>query len=39
VAGTAPKFPQGLDPAAVASRIVTAVRDGETDLPSAAFAG
>jgi cyclic-di-GMP-binding biofilm dispersal mediator protein len=39
VAGTAPKFPQGLDPAAVASRIVTPVRDGETDLPSAAFAG
>ena len=39
VAGTAPKFPQGLDPAAVASRIVAAVRDGETDLPSAAFAG
>lgn len=39
VAGTAPKFPQGLDPAAVASRMVAAVRDGETDLPSAAFAG
>jgi len=39
VAGTAPRFPQGLDPGAVAARIVTAVRDGETDLPSAAFAG
>lgn len=39
VAGTAPRFPQGLDPEAVAARIVAAVRDGETDLPSAAFAG
>lgn len=39
VAGTAPKFPQGLDPAVVASRIVAAVSDGETDLPAAAFVG
>lgn len=39
VAGTAPRFPQGLDPAAVASRIIAAVRDGETDLPSASFTG
>ena len=35
--GTAPRLPTGLDPAAVAARIVTAVVDGETDLPSAAF--
>ncbi|MFM8601158.1 MAG: SDR family NAD(P)-dependent oxidoreductase [Actinomycetota bacterium] len=39
VAGTAPKFPPGLDPAAVAARIVAAVAGGETDLPSSAFAG
>lgn len=39
VAGAAPKFPQGLDPAAVAARIVAAVTGGETDLPSSAFAG
>ena len=38
VAGTAPRFPQGLDPAAVAGRIVAAIIDGSTDLPSAAFA-
>jgi cyclic-di-GMP-binding biofilm dispersal mediator protein len=37
VAGTAPKFPVGLDPTAVARRIVQAIADGETDLPSAAF--
>jgi cyclic-di-GMP-binding biofilm dispersal mediator protein len=35
--GTAPRLPTGLDPDAVAARIVTAVVDGETDLPSAAF--
>ena len=35
--GTAPRLPTGLDPNAVAARIVTAVMDGETDLPSAAF--
>ena len=39
VAGTAPNFPQGLDPAAVARRIVDAVADGSTDLPSEAFGG
>lgn len=37
VAGTAPRFPQGLDPAAVARRIVAAIVDGSTDLPSTAF--
>ena len=37
VAGTAPKFPVGLDPTAVARRIVLAIADGETDLPSTAF--
>ena len=38
VAGTAPRFPQGLNPAAVAGRIVAAIVDGSTDLPSTAFA-
>ena len=37
VAGTAPKFPVGLDPTAVARRIVQAIAGGETDLPSTAF--
>ncbi|WP_372595455.1 SDR family NAD(P)-dependent oxidoreductase [Actinotalea sp.] len=35
--GTAPAFGTGLDPDAVAARIVVALRDGERDLPSAAF--
>jgi short-subunit dehydrogenase len=38
IAGTAPALPRGLDPAAVAARIVTALEDGERDLPSTAFA-
>lgn len=38
LAGSAPRMPQGLDPAAVAERIVAAVEAGETDLPSASFA-
>jgi len=38
IAGSPPKFPQGLDPAVVAVRIVDAIADGTTDLPSAAFA-
>jgi cyclic-di-GMP-binding biofilm dispersal mediator protein len=38
IAGTPPKFPAGLDPAQVARRIVQAIADGETDLPSGAFA-
>lgn len=37
IAGTAPRFAQGLDPAAVARRIVDAIVGGETDLPSGAF--
>jgi len=37
LAGTAPRFPHGLDPAIVAKRIVDAIADGETDLPSTAF--
>jgi len=38
IAGTPPKFPAGLDPLQVARRIVQAIADGETDLPSGAFA-
>ena len=37
IAGTPPKFPAGLDPVQVARRIVQAIADGETDLPSGAF--
>jgi cyclic-di-GMP-binding biofilm dispersal mediator protein len=37
IAGTPPKFPIGLDPVQVARRIVQAIADGETDLPSGAF--
>ncbi len=37
IAGTAPKFPQGLDPDAVAERIIRAIVDDEKDLPSTAF--
>lgn len=37
IAGTAPRFGVGLDPDAVAARIVRAVVDGERDLPSSAF--
>jgi cyclic-di-GMP-binding biofilm dispersal mediator protein len=37
IAGTAPKFPVGLDPVNVAKRIVAAIASGETDLPSTAF--
>jgi cyclic-di-GMP-binding biofilm dispersal mediator protein len=39
IAGDPPKFPVGLDPTKVAQRIVRAIADGETDLPSTAFAG
>ncbi len=35
--GVAPSFGAGLDPDAVAARIVVALRDGERDLPSSAF--
>jgi cyclic-di-GMP-binding biofilm dispersal mediator protein len=37
VSGSAPRLPAGLDPDAVAARIVAAVVDDERDLPSAAF--
>ena len=37
-AGVAPKLPTGLDPDAVAARIVAAIKDGERDLPVEAFA-
>jgi len=37
VYGTAPRLPTGLDPDAVAARILAAIRDDETDLPSSAF--
>jgi len=35
--GTAPAFAPGLDPDAVAERLVRAIVDGEKDLPSTAF--
>jgi len=37
IAGTAPAFPAGLDPDAVAERIVAAITGDEKDLPSTAF--
>ena len=37
IAGTAPRLPTGLAPDAVADRIMAAIRDDETDLPSTAF--
>lgn len=37
IAGTAPRFPQGLDPAVVAARIVDAIARGQTDLASGEF--
>jgi len=37
LAGRAPRLPTGLDPEAVASRVVAAIEAGEADLPSAAF--
>ena len=37
-AGEAPRLPVGLDPDAVAARIVAAIVDGDKDLPSSAFA-
>jgi cyclic-di-GMP-binding biofilm dispersal mediator protein len=37
IAGTSPAFAAGLDPAAVAGRIVRAIIDDEKDLPSGAF--
>lgn len=37
LAGSAPRMPRGLEPAAVAERIVVGIEAGETDLPSTAF--
>ncbi|WP_405217845.1 SDR family NAD(P)-dependent oxidoreductase [Agrococcus sp. Ld7] len=37
IAGSAPRFGAALDPDLVAARIVTAIADGEKDLPSTAF--
>jgi cyclic-di-GMP-binding biofilm dispersal mediator protein len=37
IAGNAPAFAAGMTPDSVASRIVTAILGGETDLPSSAF--
>ena len=37
LAGQAPRLPQGLEPEAVAARIVAAIREDEKDLPSIAF--
>lgn len=37
IAGGTPRLPQGLDPAAVAARLVAAIEDDEKDLPSEQF--
>ncbi len=37
IAGVAPKLPTGLDPDAVVARIITAIKDGERDLPVESF--
>lgn len=37
IAGTPPNFPTGLQPAQVARRIIDAIENGESDLPSSAF--
>jgi short-subunit dehydrogenase len=37
IAGTAPKLREGLQPEAVASRIVAAIRAGEREIPAEAF--
>lgn len=39
LAGAAPRLPTGLDPAAVAERIVTGIESGESEIPAAAFSG
>lgn len=39
LSGTAPRLPQGLDPQAVAQRIVDAIAQDEKDVPSTAFSG
>ena len=37
IAGTAPAFPTGMTPDSVADRIIRAILEGESDLPSTAF--
>lgn len=37
IEGIAPRFPDGLSPDTVAERIITAIVEGETELPSTAF--
>lgn len=37
ISGTSPAFPTGMEPKAVADRIVAAILTGESDLPSTAF--
>ena len=37
LAGSAPRLPRGLEPQAVADRIVAALTEGEKDVPSSAF--
>ncbi len=37
IAGTAPNFPAGADPTVVAARIVAAIVNDETDVPSTSF--
>lgn len=37
--GTAPRFPRGHEPGAVADRLMRAIVDGETSLPPGAFTG
>ncbi|GAA1102053.1 SDR family NAD(P)-dependent oxidoreductase [Nesterenkonia jeotgali] len=37
IAGSAPRFGEPLDPDRVTARIITAITDGEKDLPSTAF--
>jgi cyclic-di-GMP-binding biofilm dispersal mediator protein len=39
IAGISPAFPTGMEPSLVADRIVAAILDGESDLPSTAFSG
>lgn len=39
LAGIAPRLGPGLDPVAVAGRIVTAIEAGETEVPASAFSG
>ena len=37
LAGTAPTMPEGLDPAVVVERVLSALAAGEKDLPAEAF--